>query len=65
MKYILILILFIQIYYVRSPIPSWELSSQSINLLSSKSSDSIILYNKEWGGLTAVLEKTFSKSDDG
>ena len=47
-KLFLIFILFNQIYYVHSPIPSWELSSQSIDLLSSKTKESILRYRNTY-----------------
>ena len=63
--FFLIFIFFSQIYYVQSPIPSWELSSQSIELFSSKNPEIFLRYKAEYDGITPILNKEITKSENG
>ena len=64
MQHYSIFIFLIQILYVFTPIPNWDLSAQSINLLTSSSYD-YILYEKNENDLYVVLKKTITKTDSG
>ena len=57
-------IFFLQILYVISPIPNWDISAQSINLLTSTSYD-YPLYSKNENGVNVFLKKTITKTDSG
>ena len=63
-NYFFIFIIFNQIYFVQSPIPSWELSSQSIDLFESKNKETILIFTGEYDGVTANLNKEITKSDN-
>ncbi len=63
-NYFFIFIIFNQIYFVKSPIPSWELSSQSIDLFESKNKETILIFTGEYDGVTANLNKEITKSDN-
>ena len=63
MKYLIIsIILLIQLYYIHSPIPNWDITSQSIDLLSSTSTYDYTIYTKEAYDITVILKKTITKS---
>ena len=63
MKYFIILVFLIQIFYVQSPIPNWDITSQSKNLLSSTSSYDYIIYSKTAYRKTVILKKKITKSE--
>ena len=62
MKYLIIIILLIQIYYIHAPIPNWDITSQSIDLLYSTSTYDYTIYTKEAYDITVTLKKTITKS---
>ena len=64
MKYYIIFLILNQIYFVLSPIPNWDISAQSINLLSSTSSYDYLLYSSSSYGINVTLTKTITKTND-
>ena len=64
MKYYTFIIFLTKIFYVLSPIPNWDLSAQSINLLTSSSYD-YVLYEKNYNQLNVLLKKTITKTSRG
>ena len=64
MKYCTFIIFLTKIFYVLSPIPNWDLSAQSINLLTSSSYD-YVLYEKNYNALNVLLKKTITKTGSG
>ena len=59
LEYFIFYLIFIQISFVISPIPNWDLSAQSINLMTSDNPfpDGYIIYNKNGYGITVILKK--------
>ena len=64
MKYYIIFLILNQIYFVLSPIPNWDISAQSIDLLSSTSSYDYPLYSSNSYGISVTLTKTITKTND-
>ena len=62
MKYFIICIFLIKFFYVHSPIPNWDITSQSKDLLSSTSTYDYIIYSKTAYETTVTLKKTITKS---
>ena len=60
MEYFIFYLFFFQIFYIVSPIPNWDLSAQSINLMSSNDNpypDGYTLYDKTGYGIQVILKK--------
>ena len=59
LEYFIFYLIFIQISFVISPIPNWDLSAQSINLMTSDNPfpDGYIIYNKNGYDITVILKK--------
>ena len=64
MKYFIIFLIFTLFVQIHSQIPNWELSSQSIDLMSSTSTKNYILYQREMNGLKITLTKVITKNDN-
>ena len=59
LEYFIFYLIFIQISFVISPIPNWDLSAQSINLMTSDNPfpDGYIIYKKYGYDITVILKK--------
>ena len=65
MKCYFFILILNQILFVILPIPNWNISSQSIDLLSSTSSYDYQIYSKYSYEITVTLNKTIVKTDTG